>query len=286
MGSIINHNCKGHLFVIDGTDGSGKHTQAEMLYKYLIDYYSLEPEKDIAMVSFPRYDTPGCTMVKKYLNGEFGNDPNMVDPYTASMFYTIDRSISFKTENWGNVYRNGGIVIADRYYTSNIIHQGAKIFSTTNNADAKGKYYLTANGKFNKLKEWLYKTEIYCIGLPDPDKIFWLIADAHANDIMMQHRVEVDSTHVTDIHESNKTYLDWCRTALKSYQEEYEFTHSMKEHIDCVLSSPLRYIRREEFINVLNSNNELRTIQEISEEIADYTRKVLVYDSECGDNSN
>ena len=122
----------GKLFVIDGVDGSGKNTQAMELYMYFIQQ-GYRADEEVTMVSFPRYKQPSAKFVEMYLNGEFSKDPMDIDPYTASMFYTIDRSISFKNEKWGEVYRNGGIVIADRYYTSNIIHQGAKILSSEEN---------------------------------------------------------------------------------------------------------------------------------------------------------
>ena len=122
----------GKLFVIDGVDGSGKNTQAMELYMSFIQE-GYRADEEVTMVSFPRYKQSSAKFVEMYLAGEFSKDPMDIDPYTASMFYTIDRSISFKNEKWGEVYRNGGIVIADRYYTSNIIHQGAKILSSEEN---------------------------------------------------------------------------------------------------------------------------------------------------------
>ena len=93
----------GKLFVIDGTDGSGKNTQAKCLLENLMLNYNLEDRKDICMVSFPRYGTAGCTMVEKYLHGEFGKNVKDIDPYTASMFYSIDRSISFLNDEFNNL---------------------------------------------------------------------------------------------------------------------------------------------------------------------------------------
>ena len=258
----------GKLFVIDGVDGSGKNTQAMQLYLYFISQ-GFKADEDVTIVSFPRYHQPSCKMVEMYLNGELTNNLNDIDPYTASMFYAIDRSISFKTEKWGEVYRNGGIVIADRYYTSNIIHQGAKIFSSTDNRKANGNYYLTADGKFQKFKEWLYNLELQNIGIPSPDKIFWLMTDETSNDSMLQHRVDTDPNHVTDIHEKDRDYLGWCRYALNKHKQIYE------AHI--ATASEMRSLytvkRREEFINVLNDKNEIRSIEEISAEIIE-----LVYD--------
>ena len=274
----------GMLFVIDGTDGSGKHTQAEKLYNTLCSVYNLTKDKDITMVSFPRYGSSSATMVEKYLNGEFGSDPNKIDPYTSSMFYMIDRSISFMNDKWGEIYRNGGIVIADRYYTSNIIHQGAKIlkemhYKTRYNIDACGAYDDTAEGKLKKFSEWLIATELFDIKIPKPNKIFWLMATEYANNQMLEHRVADDKSHITDIHESNSEYLEYCRQALNMHKYIYESrlndTNRMITKSTKNLEAYSEIIRREEFLNVLDSNNQIRSIDDISSEILGYVAKYL-----------
>ena len=59
----------GKLFVIDGTDGSGKQTQLQKLKE------RFDKEKiDYRVVSFPNYDSPSSSLVKMYLNGDFGTD--------------------------------------------------------------------------------------------------------------------------------------------------------------------------------------------------------------------
>lgn len=233
----------GQLIVIDGVDGSGKHTQTTELYtRFLCDGYTAD--QDIAMVSFPRYGQPSAKFVEMYLHGELAKNAMDIDPYTSSLFYAIDRSISFKTEKWGEVYRNGGIVIADRYYTSNIIHQGAKILS-----ESFGTH------QFNEFVNWLKNLELYKIRIPKPDKIFWLMTDEDANTAMMQHRVETNSSHVTDIHESNHEYLNWCRAALQQYKNYY-FGHTQY----------LPYVQNEHFINVKDDNG-IRSIESIHNEI-------------------
>lgn len=274
----------GMLFVIDGTDGSGKHTQAEKLYESLCNAYGFIKDKDITMVSFPRYGESSASMVEKYLHGEFGSDPSKIDPYTASMFYMIDRSISFMNDTWGEVYRNDGIVIADRYYTSNIIHQGAKILKEMNyktrlNADACGSYDDTAEGKLKKLTEWLVRTELFNIKIPTPNKIFWLMADKSANSQMLNHRVFADKNHITDIHEADDEYLEYCRQALRMHKSIYEFrlndTNRMISRSTKDLEAYSEIIRREEFINVLNKDNQIREINDIGDEILGYVIKYL-----------
>ena len=111
----------GKLFVIDGTDGSGKQTQFERLQKHLN-----EDEIEYKNVSFPNYESPSSSLVKMYLSGEFGNDPKAISPYIASTFYAADRYATYKKE-FEQYYQNGGIILADRYTTANMVHQAGKI---------------------------------------------------------------------------------------------------------------------------------------------------------------
>lgn len=270
------------LFVIDGTDGSGKNTQATQLLETLVDRYDLIIGKDIIKVSFPNYGTPGCTMVEKYLNGEFGSDPNKIDPYTSSMFYMIDRSISFMNDKWGEIYRNGGIVIADRYYSSNIIHQGAKILNECNYKkplpNTAVNYKDTTHARFKTFTQWLSGTELNNMKLPTPNKIFWLMSDANSNNQMLKHRNETDANHKTDIHESNNEYLESCRNALNMYRDLCEM--DKRENIlGYSLPDDMRYIAevlsKDTFINVLDENNDIRTVDSINHDIMECIVKYL-----------
>ena len=202
-------NNRGKLVVIDGLDGTGKATQRAMLGNYMFN-----EGKKFAAVDFPRYGRESCHMVESYLHGKFGCDPGDVDPYTASMFYAIDRSISFNTEDWGNVYRDGGIVVADRYTCSNIIHQAQKLRNITlSNPEAVAR-----NPEFVNFVKWIYETEYNNIGLPKPDVIIYLTMSEEANQKLLEKRMKEDSTHNTDIHEANKEYLDKCRRTVRAYE--------------------------------------------------------------------
>ncbi len=112
---------KGKLIVIEGVDGSGKETQSHHLYKRL----ATENNK-VMMVSYPRYHKESSAMVRQYLAGDFGKDPDAISPYVASTFYAADRYASYK-EDYEAFYAEGGTVIADRYTTSNMVHQAGKI---------------------------------------------------------------------------------------------------------------------------------------------------------------
>ena len=111
---------KGKLIVIEGTDGCGKQTQTDYLYKNLINL-----GLKVAKISFPNYNSPACEPVKMYLNGEFGKNED-VNIFASSSFFAIDRYASFKSD-WEKLYNEGYIIIADRYTISNIIHQANRI---------------------------------------------------------------------------------------------------------------------------------------------------------------
>ena len=108
------------LYVIEGLDGSGKATQATLLTDYLTG-------KGIPCrkLSFPDYNDPSSTLVKMYLHGEIGTLEE-VNPYGASLFFTVDRYASY-CRHWRPDYEAGKILVADRYSTSNIPHQMSRL---------------------------------------------------------------------------------------------------------------------------------------------------------------
>lgn len=180
----------GKLIVIEGLDGSGKSTQLELLEANL-----KTRGIDCKSVSFPDYDSPSSTLVKMYLNGEFGNKPQDVNAFAASVFYTVDRYASFK-KNWGEYYNNGGTVISGRYTTSNAVHQASKL-----PAD-----------KWKDFLDWLYDFEYNKIGIPKPDKVIFLDMPVEVSQKLLSKRYSGDETK-KDIHESDTAYLDNCRKA-------------------------------------------------------------------------
>ena len=111
----------GKLFVIDGTDGSGKQTQFQKLTERLI-----KEGINIKVVSFPNYESESSSLVKMYLGGKFGKNPQEISPYIASTFYAADRYATFKIQ-YEQFYKEGGIIFADRYTTGNMVHQAGKI---------------------------------------------------------------------------------------------------------------------------------------------------------------
>ena len=112
---------QGKLFIIEGLDGSGKETQTKKLYERL-----KEEGYMIKKVEYPNYKSDSSALVKMYLNGDFGKSADDVNAYISSTFFAVDRYASYKTE-WQEFYQSGGIILADRYTSSNMIHQASKM---------------------------------------------------------------------------------------------------------------------------------------------------------------
>ena len=178
---------QGKLFVIDGTDGSGKQSQLQKLKE------RFDKEKiHYKLVSFPNYDSPSSSLVKMYLNGEFGTDAQAISPYIASTFFAADRYATFKTQ-FEEYYKSGGIILADRYTTANMVHQAGKI------KDEQER---------EKFLKWLWDFEFGLYGLPVPTEVFFLKMPFEYSQKLMENR-ENKITHgeKKDIHESNKQHL-------------------------------------------------------------------------------
>ena len=177
----------GKLIVIEGTDGSGKSTQFRLLTQRL-------ENENIAFrkIVFPQYSEPSSTLIRMYLGGEFGTNPSDVNAYAASTFFAVDRYASYRTD-WGEIYENGGLILSDRYTTSNAIHQGSKL----------------PEAELPAFFDWLYDLEYGKMGLPRPDLVLYLDVDLPTSLKRMQHRQEKQNTKA-DIHEQDVSYLENC----------------------------------------------------------------------------
>lgn len=204
----------GKLIVIEGLDGSGKATQAQKLFEKLKDQ-----GKQVIKVSFPDYNSNSSALVKMYLNGEFGSDPNQVNPYAASSFYAIDRFASY-TKNWKNFYLDGGTIIADRYTTSNAIHQCAKL----------------PKEQWKDFINWLFHYEYELLGVPKPYRTLYLRVDPEVSQKLMTKRYQGNEER-KDIHESDLEYLRRSREAADYCAKELGWTL-----IECVQNGDMRSI--------------------------------------------
>ena len=192
---------KGKLIVLEGIDGSGKSAQ----YRRLCE--RLENDK-IAYnhIVFPRYDRDSSALIRLYLGGAFGTKPGDVNAYTASTFYAVDRFASYR-DDWGKVYENGGLILSDRYTTSNAVHQGCKL------PDAELPAFFS----------WLADLEYGRMGLPEPDLVIYLDVDLETSRRRMRQREELTHTHA-DIHELDNDYLARCLHTADMACEHYGWT--------------------------------------------------------------
>ena len=183
---------KGKLIVLEGIDGSGKSSQYRRLCARMenknIDYNH---------IVFPRYDKDSSALIRMYLAGQFGSHPGDVNPYAASTFYAVDRFASYR-EEWGQIYENGGLILSDRYTTSNAVHQGSKL----------------PEDELPEFFDWLYDLEYGKMGLPKPDMVIYLDVDVKTALSRMSRRQERTNTKA-DIHEQDSEYLERCLIAAR-----------------------------------------------------------------------
>ena len=188
----------GRLIVLEGLDGSGKATQTQCLAESL-----LKQGREVRKISFPNYKSDSSALVKMYLEGEFGSRPGDVNAYAASSFYAVDRYACMKRD-WGSFYAEGGIVIADRYTTSNAVHQCCKL------RRADWDAYLS----------WLFHYEYDLLGLPAPDLVLYLRLPVSQNQKLMSERYHGNELQ-KDIHERDAAYLSLAHEAADYCAEKY-----------------------------------------------------------------
>lgn len=215
----------GKLIAIDGVDASGKQTHTELL----ADYFVKKGYK-VRKLSFPMYDKPTSALVKMYLSGELGKTADDVDAYCASTLFAADRFASFRSD-WQRDYSDPDtLIIADRYVSSNMIHQAGKIEDI---------------GEKEKFLDWLFEFEFRLYKLPEPDITIFLDMPPEYGRILMQGRDNKFSGEKTlDIHESDFSYLEKSYENAKYVSEKFGW-----KHILCV------------------NDGEIRTIEDIQEEI-------------------
>jgi dTMP kinase len=188
---------RGKLIVIDGTDGSGKATQTNLLVKHL----KQDGEK-VTVIDFPDYSSNffgkfiGHCLSEQYYNFV------KVHPKIASVLYAADRFESGKKiEKW---LKEGKIVIADRYASANQIHQGGKI------ADTK---------KRESFLKWLAEMEYEVFKIPKPDAVFYLSVPIPIVLKLIKERNKNNrrgylgkkKANKTDVHEKDVKFLENSR---------------------------------------------------------------------------
>lgn len=221
----------GKLIAIDGVDASGKQTHAEILFEKLKNM-----GKKVRLVSFPAYDKPSSALVKMYLSGDFGEKPEDVSAYAASTFFAADRFSTYRTD-WGKDYEDDTIIIADRYVTSNMIHQASKL----------------KKEERSEFLDWLDNFEYNIYSLPRPDvTIFLDMPPEFGAELMRERENKFSGESQKDIHERNKEYLKESYDNACFVAEKYSW-----QKISCV------------------KDEKIRTIEEINEEIFELVKSIV-----------
>jgi len=182
----------GKLFVVEGADASGKHTQAELLLERL-----KKENIDAVSFAFPRYGLFFGKIVKKYLNGEFGS-LDEVKPEFAALLYSVDRYDALPQIE--KLLFEGKTIVCDRFSASNIAHQAAKF----------------QGGEREKFIEWIETVESR---LPKPSLTLFLDVPVPVSKNLMQNRKRKQ-----DIHETNVDYLEATRQVYLSLTKKQGWT--------------------------------------------------------------
>lgn len=206
---------KGKLIIIEAGDGSGKATQTKLLYDRLNAM-----GKSVMKIEYPDYESEACAPVKMYLRGEFGGHADDVNAYAASLFFAVDRYASYR-KKWKKAYEEGTIILADRYTTSNMVHQAVKIRD---------------EGEREDFLQWLWDTEFTKMGLPVPDKVIFLNMPPELSGRLIDSRAEKTKT-AKDIHEKDAAYLMRCHDVYEKMAHKYGW-----EIINCAEDRKLRSI--------------------------------------------
>lgn len=188
---------RGKLITLEGLDGSGKGTQAALLEKAL-----LERKIPLKKISFPDYSHPSSSLVKMYLNGDFGSRPGDVNAYAASSFYAVDRFASFR-KYWKREFESGTWILADRYTTSNMVYQLTKL----------------PQKEWDGFLSWVEDFEYGKLSLPRPDITVYLDMPPEISQELLRLRYKGDEGK-KDIHESNLEYLIRCRESARYAAEK------------------------------------------------------------------
>lgn len=185
----------GKLIVIEGSDGSGKATQTRKLYDRLSDL-----EGAVKRLSFPNYESESSALIRMYLRGDFGGTAEEVNPYAAATFYAVDRFASFF--EWKDFYREGGIVLCDRYVESNMVYQAAKF---------------AKKDERTKFLAWLETLEYEYYGLPRADLTIFLDMPPEVAAILRKERGRAD------IHENDAAYMEKVYNTYKELAQRYQW---------------------------------------------------------------
>lgn len=204
---------RGMLFAIEGGDGSGKGTQAELTRSYIQD----ELKRPVLKESFPRYTKESARYVERYLNGKYGDGPDALPPEVAGMLFAVDRMAGTEEIATWLDENQDGIAVLDRYLGSNLAHQGAKILDTAE----RHAFY-----------EELQSYEYNVLHMLKPDvNIVLLVPSLVAQQNVDQKNARDYTDKKRDIHEADAEYLDRVKAC---YEELCQLYPDQYRAITCV----------------------------------------------------
>lgn len=209
---------QGVFIVLEGTDGSGKGTQYEILKKRLED-----EGYPVAGFDFPQYDKPSSFFVKEYLNGNYGT-AEQVGPYTGSLFFALDRYQA--APQIRQALSEGKVVISNRFTGSNMAHQGTKFDKPKERKD----YFL-----------WLENLEYEMLGIPRPDHSLVLRVPADVAQGLVDKKEQRSYTNKKrDIHEADLSHLE---RSVEVYDDLCKLFPDEFTALSCVQDGQLRTIQ-------------------------------------------
>ena len=204
------------LIAIEGLDGSGKETQTKLL-RDALEARGLK----VGSVSFPRYGQPSAMPVEQYLNGGYGEHAADVNAYAASSLFAVDRLASYLGE-WRCNYNASDYFIADRYTTSNAIHQLSKL----------------PVDEWEAFADWLFDFEFGKLGLPEPSHVIYLKLDLETSQKLLESRYDGDASK-RDVHERDLGYMErsreaanWCAKRFGWLTVECAHGGNLRERLD------------------------------------------------------
>lgn len=219
------------LIVIEGIDGSGKGTQSKLLSERL-----KAENYDLYNLTFPQYHEESSIFVRQYLSGVYGTNANDVSAKQASLCYAMDRFHAFKGNEGTKaaLASPNTIMLANRYTTSNILYQATKAASTD---------------EIYELIDWICELEYGVLEIPEPDIVIMPYVEIEKNISMMRKRDVAQNARNNnmskDIHELDIEYLRKVHATSEIIAERMGF----------------------EIINCMTPNGEIRTVEDIHEEI-------------------
>lgn len=211
------------IFVIDGTDGSGKKTQMKKIKERLV-----KAGIKVASFPFPNYPRLSSGPVRMYLEGEISENPSDISKKAASTFYAVDRYITFQKDMKPIYEDNDTIILLDRYTSANLIHQGSKIIEK----------YGVDNEKLDEFIDWVCNLEYNDLELPKPTKTFFMNMPIDVVTKLIENRPdEITGNQKKDIHERNVSHLENSLTSGLYTAKKLDWYV-----VDCVKDGVLRSI--------------------------------------------